>query len=139
VAVAVGLTVFEIEPRTEPTLLSIERIVASPPDKLHDRVAHCPCVIVAVSAVNELIAGAKTGGGGGSLTVILTDFVAVPYLFVAVSLYVAVPAGAIAFEVLPSTLPTPLSIVKLVGAIEPVILHDRVADWPLVITVELEA
>ena len=125
VPVAVGVTTFEVEPRTEPTLLSMLRVVGVPPDKVQDKVTEFPEMIVAGDAVNVEI----TGAAGAELTVILTDFVAVPPLFFAVSVYVIVAVGLTTFEVKPNTEPTLLLIESVVG-VPPESVQERVAELP---------
>ena len=77
--VAVGVTLFAFAPNTEPMPLSMLKMVAVPPDKVHDKVTGCPCVVGFGDAEKVEITGA------GGLTVIVIDLVAVPVAFVAVS------------------------------------------------------
>ena len=122
--VAIGETTFEVLPRTEPTLLSMLKVVAVPPDKVQDNVADCPFVIVNGLAVNELITG------NGKFTVTVTDIVAAPYLFFAVKTYMVVAVGVTIFEVFFKTEPILLFIETVVG-VPPDIFHERVTDLPL--------
>ena len=81
--VAVGETVFDDVPITEPTPLLIERVVGVPPESVQDNVAEVPCIIVVGLAVKVEITGAVW------FTVIIADaLVMLP--FAAVML--AVPA-----------------------------------------------
>ena len=66
---------------------------------------------------------------GADATVTVAEAVTLPETLVAVSLYVVVFAGETVRDVLPVTVPTPLSIVTEVA---PLTLHDNVADWPAV-------
>ena len=76
--VAVGETLFDVKPKTEPTPLSIDKLVGVPAESVHERVAEFPFMIVEESTVKELMMGAA------GVTVTFTDLVAVPVLFVAV-------------------------------------------------------
>jgi len=115
-------------PNTEPTLLSMLRVVGAPPPKVQDSVVELPTTIGLGLAVNVLIEGAL------GFTVIVILFVAVPAEFDAVKVYVVVAAGVTDLEVNPSTDPTPLSISRAVGAPPPNV-HDNVADDPDIIVV----
>ena len=70
--VAVGVTLFEVLPSTEPTPLSMDKVVTAPPESFHDNVVDCPFIIVADLAVNELIIG------DCGFTVMVTGLVDVP-------------------------------------------------------------
>ncbi len=66
---------------------------------------------------------------GSVATVTATGIITVPVLLVAVKTYVVVIVGFTEMLVLVKTLPTLLSMLKLVG-VPPDKLHDKVADWP---------
>lgn len=128
--VAVGVIVFAVNPKTEPTLLSIESVVGAPPESVHDKITDCPRAMVVESAANDLI----IGEGGFTVTVI--NFVTEPEMFTAVMVYVVVAIGFTVIFVLPKTLPTPLSMLKVVGA-PPDKVQDKVAEFPEIIVVGL--
>lgn len=65
--------------------------------------------------------------GGAGVTVIVTDLVALPAALEAVRVYVVVALGVTDLLVKPRTLPTPLSMLKVVGA-SPDKLQDSVED-----------
>lgn len=79
--------------------------------------------MVVESAIKESITGA------GRFTVTVVYFIDVPVVFFAVSAYVVETVGVTIFEVVPSTEPTPLSMLKLVAGV-PERVHDKVEDWP---------
>jgi len=69
-------------PSTDPTALSIVRVVGAPPDNVHDKVLGLPLTTVVGVAIKVSILGIT------ALTVTVTVLVTVPAVFVAVSLYV---------------------------------------------------
>ena len=56
--VVVGVTTFEVVPRTEPIFLSIVKVVAAPPESVHAKVVELPEAIAAGVAVKVEITGA---------------------------------------------------------------------------------
>ena len=80
-----GDTDLELDPSTLPTLLLIVKLVGAPPDSVQASVEEPPEAIEFGVAVNVLITGAVTTGGAG-VTVTVTDAVAFPALFDAVSM-----------------------------------------------------
>jgi hypothetical protein len=122
----VGNTALEV-PVTVPTPLLMVKVVAVPPVKVQDNVEDWPEVIEAGVAVKELTTGKATA----EFTVTVTDRVTLPALLEAVRAYVVVAIGDTALEV-PVTVPTPLLMVKVVGA-PPDNVQPNVEDWPEVI------
>ncbi len=76
--VAVGVTVFDVVPKTEPTELSMDNVVGTPPVIIHESVADWPTVMVAGVAVKVEMIGAR------GLTVTVADCVTVPETLLAV-------------------------------------------------------
>jgi len=111
----------DVEPSTEPTPLSILEAVGTPPLRVHDNTVELPAMIGFGEAVNVLITGA------GAFTVTVTLFVADPVIFDAVKMNVVVIAGLTDFDVAPSTDPTLLSILRVVG-FPPLRVQESVVD-----------
>ena len=103
VVVALGVTIFEVFFKTEPTALSIRKVVGVPPDNFHERVDDLPLLIKFGVALKDLITGylgafADADISGSRIdsagikypnvfaTVIVTDFVIEQPAFVAVKM-----------------------------------------------------
>ena len=82
IVVSVGFTEIFVLPKTEPTPLSMVKDVAAPPEIDQNKVLELPFVILAGEAKKLIIDGGLTVV---MVTVTVTDLVAVPLLFVAVS------------------------------------------------------
>ena len=76
--VSAGFTIMPDLPKTLPTPWSISKLEGAPPESDQESVADSPFIMVFGLALKFEITG--TGG----LTVTVTDFVAVPEIFVAV-------------------------------------------------------
>ncbi len=115
-------------PNTEPTLLLIESVAGTPPERDQNKVEDCPKVMAVDDAVKLLMTGA------GDFTVTVTCLFSLPVELEAVRVYVVVVAGETTFDEDSNTEPTLLSISKFAAA-PPESVHARVTGCPEIIVV----